>query len=112
MFDLSKHLKERRFLEYGDAQNLQDCVETGVDVEALLDDGDEHVDRDGDPNLRLDGVLGGAEEALDAQVLLGPFEEQFDLPAAFVEPGDGQRRRGDVVGQEDEGLAGLRVAVP
>ncbi len=59
-FGLSKHLKKRRFLEYDHAQNLQDCVEIGVDVEALFDDGDEHVDRDGDPDLDLDGVLGGA----------------------------------------------------
>ncbi len=109
---LAKHLKERSFLENGDAQDLQDCVETGVDVEALLDDGDEDIDGDGDPDLGLDGVFGIAEEALDAQVLLDPFEEQLDLPAAFVEPCDGERRQGEVVGQEDEGLAGLRVAVP
>ncbi len=107
----AKQLNERRFLEYGHAQNLQDCVETGVDVEAFFEDGDQDVDRDGDPDLGLDGVLGGAEEALDAQVLFDPFEEQLDLPAAFVEPGDGERRQGEVVGQEDEGFAGLRVAV-
>ncbi len=59
-FGLAKHLKMRRFLEYGHAQNLQDCVETGLDVEALLDDGDEQGDRDGDPDLDLEGVLGGA----------------------------------------------------
>ncbi len=57
---LAKHLKKRRFLEYSHAQNLQDCVESGLDVEVLLDDGDEQVDRDGDPDLDLDGVLGGA----------------------------------------------------
>ncbi len=38
-FGLANHLKERRILEHCDAQNQQDCVETGVDVEALLDDG-------------------------------------------------------------------------
>ena len=43
-FGLAKKLKERRFLEYCDAQNRQDCVETGVDVEALLDDGDEDIE--------------------------------------------------------------------
>jgi hypothetical protein len=43
-FGLVKHLKERRFLEHGDAEKLQDCVETGVDVEALLDDGDQQID--------------------------------------------------------------------
>ena len=40
--------------------------------ETLFHDGDEHVHRHGDPNLRLDGVPGGTEESLDAQVLLNP----------------------------------------
>ncbi len=44
-FELAKHLKERRFLERGQAENLEDCVETGADVEALLDDGDQDVRR-------------------------------------------------------------------
>ena len=59
-FGLAKHLKKRRFLGYGHAQDRQDCVETGLDLEALFDDGDERVDRDDDPDLDLDGVLGGA----------------------------------------------------
>ena len=70
-FGLAKHLKEGRFFEYGDAWNRQDCVATGVAVEALLEDGGQQVDRNGDPDLGLDGVLGISEEALDARVLLG-----------------------------------------
>ena len=110
-FWICKQLKERCFFEDGEAEDLEDCVEAGVDSQALLDDGDQHIDGDGDPDLGFDGVLGGAVEALDAQVLLDPFEEQLDLPAAFVELGDGQRRQGEVVGQEGEGLAALGVAV-
>ncbi len=59
-FGLAKYRKERRFLEYSHAQNLQVCVETGLDLKARLDDGDEHEDREGGPDLDLDGVLGGA----------------------------------------------------
>ena len=44
-------------------------------------------------------------------MLLDPLEEQLDLPAAFVELGDGERRQGEVVGQEGEGLAGLGIAI-
>ncbi len=108
---LAKHLKARRSFEHCDAQNLQDRVQTGVDVEALLDNGDRDIDRDGGPGLGLDGVLGIAEEALDAQVLLDPFEERLDLPAAFVEPCDGQGRQGEVVAQEGDGLAGFGIAI-
>ena len=89
-FVFAKYLKEGRFFEDGDTENLEDCVEPGLEIEAFFDDGDENVHRDGDPDLGFDSVLGSAEEALDAQVLLDPFEEQFDLPAAFVEFGDGR----------------------
>ncbi len=50
-----------------------------------------------------------AEEALDAQMLLNPAKEQFDLPATLVMGADGQCRQGKVVGQEDECLGGLGI---
>ena len=89
---------ERRFFEAGEAEDLEDCVEAGVEIEAHFEDGHQQIDRHGDPDMRFDGVLGTAIEALDAQVRLDPLEEQLDLPAVFVEPGDGDRRQGDVVG--------------
>jgi hypothetical protein len=46
---------------------------------ALLDDGDQHLGRHGNPYLRLHGVLAGAEEGLDAQVLLDPLEQLGDI---------------------------------
>ena len=42
-------------------------------------------------------------------MLLDPFEEQLDLPAALVERADGERGQGCLVGEEDEGLAGLWI---
>ena len=110
-FGFSEHLIKRRFFESGDAQYLENCVEAGLQIEAFFRDGDEHVDRDGDPDLGFDGVLGGAEDAFDAQVLLDPFEEGFDLPAAFVGLGDGDGGQGESVGQKDESLAGFGAAV-
>jgi len=55
--------------------------------QTLLDDSYQHVDGDGDPDLGLDRILGGTIKCLDPQVLLDPFEEQLDLPAAFVHLG-------------------------
>ena len=75
----------------------------------LLDDGNQHVSRHGAPDLRLDGVLAVAQELLDSQVLLDPFEEQFDLPAVLVECSDGQRGQDKIVGQEYERLATLDI---
>ena len=35
-------------------------------------------------------------------MLLDPFEEQLDLPAAFVDFGNGERWQREIVGQEDQ----------
>ena len=99
---LGKCLKKRGFLEKREAQNLQNFVQAPVELEFLLDDGHQDVDADGDPDLRLHGVLGGAIEGLDAQVLLDPFEEEFHLPAALVQFGNRQAVQDKVVGQEDQ----------
>ncbi len=56
-------------------------MQTDLQAKALADNGDEHIDAHGNPNLSLHSILGGAKEAFDTQVLLDPFEEQFDLPA-------------------------------
>ena len=69
-------------------------------MKLLLDDGDEHVGGDGAPDLCLHGVLAGAQESLDTQVLLDPFEEQLDLPATFVERGNRQGWQRRVVAQK------------
>ena len=61
-------------------------------MKPLFDNGDQHVSGDGAPDLRFDRVLAVADEAFDTQMLLDPLEEQFDLPAAFVQCG-GQCRQ-------------------
>jgi hypothetical protein len=81
------------------------------DLELLFDDGDEYVDAHGAPDLGLGGVFGDAEKGFDAQVLLDPFEEEFDLPASFVELGDAECGEGKVVGDEDVLLVSFEVAV-
>ncbi len=69
-------------------------------MEPLFHDGDQDVHRDGDPDLRLDGILAGAVEPLDPKMLVDPLEEQFDLPAATIQLRDGQRRQVEVVGEK------------
>ena len=78
-------------------------------IEALANDGHEHVHGHSDPHLGLDRVLGGAEEALDAQMLLDPSKKQFHLPPTLVEGADGERGQGEVVGEEDQRLGGLGI---
>ena len=44
-------------------------------------------------------------------MLLYPFEKNFDLPAAAIKLGDGERRQGEVVGQEYERLGTFGILV-
>ncbi len=78
----------------------------------FLNKGDEHVGEHGAPDLRLDRVIAVSKKLLDAQVLLNPFEEQLDLPAAFVQSSHGQGRQRSVVGEEDQSLLGCWVLEP
>ena len=59
-----------------------------IEIQALFDDRHQHVDRDGNPDLCLHGIVAGAIEGFDTKVLLDPLEEQFHLPAASIQLGD------------------------
>ena len=59
----------------------------------------------------MHGVWAGAIKGFDAEMLLDPFEEQFDLPAAAIQLGDGPSRDGEVVGEEDQRLAGMGITI-
>ena len=74
-------------------------------MQTLFQDGDEQINGDGAPDLGAHRVGAGAIKSFDPQMLLDPFEEQFDLPASAIELGDGQCWHGEVVGQEDERVA-------
>ena len=60
-------------------------MKTVGQMQKFLGNGNQHVSADCNPNLRLNRVLFGAIKGLDAQVLLYPFEKQFDLPALEVQ---------------------------
>ena len=78
-----------------------------IKMQTFFGNGDQQVGGNGNPNLRLHRVLAGAEEHLDAQMLLDPFEEQLHLPALAVQIGDQLRFQGEVVGQKHQALAGV-----
>src|ERR1700693_6252132 len=100
-----KRLGHRHFLEKGDREDLEQSVEGGLQGEALLDDGDQDIDGNRAPDLRLHRVVRGAVELFDSKMLLDPFEEQFDLPAALVEGADRRGRQGELVGEKHQRLS-------
>ena len=50
---VEKSLIQLRFFERGDRQSLEQSVGRDVQAEVLFDYGDERVNRQGDPDLRL-----------------------------------------------------------
>ena len=108
---IRKQLIERDFLEDVDAQDLQYSAQTFVDSMNLIETGHHEVNAQGDPDLGAHGVLCGAEEGFDSEVLFDPFEEQFDLPTAFVNGCNGSGGQFKVIGEKDQPLAGLRIDI-
>jgi len=82
-----------------------------VQFEAFFHDGNQHVNRDGDPDLGFDRVFRCAVKGFDTQVLLDPFEEQFHVPAEPIQIGDGYGRKRKIVGQKDELFLGGGIEI-
>src|SRR5215467_2980110 len=68
--------------EFGKAQGRQ-----AQGIQACDDAQEEIGDQRGD-DLQANGIVVVAEKLADTEMLLDPAEQQFDLPAAFVECGD------------------------
>lgn len=65
----------------------------------------QHVDAYRNLYLCLHCVLVCAAEGYDTQMLLDPFEKQFDLPTLAVQIGDHLRLQNEVVGQKCNAIA-------
>ena len=70
------------------------------------------IKADGDLDLGFNSVLVDAKKCFDAQMLLDSFEEQLDLPTAFVKLRDGQGWKFEIVGEEAEALVVWFVVKP
>jgi len=66
-------------------------VKTLLQPKTLASDGHQHINRDGDPDLSLHGVLAGAVERFDAKVLFDPFEKLVSQNQ--TKPGGAKKRR-------------------
>ena len=69
-----------------------------VQIQGFLHDGRENINRDGDPDLSFDCILGSAIKGLDPEMLLDPLEKQFHLPTAAIKIGNRDGRQEKVVG--------------
>ena len=101
----------RRLFKYGRADDLLDFAETALNPELFLDDRNQHVNTDRNPDLSLHGVFRCAVKGLDVQVLFDPFEEEFDLPPTPVKLSDDQRRLVEVVREKSQSSSTLAIIV-
>ncbi len=90
---------------------MQDFVEASAEFQFFLDNGDEHIGTDSDPDLGFHRVLGGSIKRLDSKVLFDPLEKEFYLPTAFVQLGNGQRVEHKVVRQEYESFGRFEIDI-
>ena len=72
---------------------------------------EEQVNRQGRINLDQDSVFRVADEGLYAQILFDFLEEELDLPAVFIDVGDGFRRKPEMVGQKFVVFPGFLVTI-
>lgn len=87
-----KQLIERNLFGGDDTDGLQEHIEAGVKVEPLLDDGNEHINADFDPDLIFSALSVVPKKFLITQVLLDLLEDEFDLSGASIAIGDDFRR--------------------
>jgi hypothetical protein len=52
--------------------------------ELFLENRDQEIGANGDPDLGFDSIFGLPEEDLDMKILLNPFEKQLYLPPLLV----------------------------
>ena len=91
------------------------------DLEKLLDGhpdstqeflvGEKQIDGQGSINMDEHGIFCVADKGFDTQILFDFPKEDFDLPAVFVNIGDGFGRESEMVGQKLVMLAAFGIAI-
>ena len=93
------------------AQNAHDFDDGTSQLEVVFNDSDEAICDDGNMYLYAYCILRSTPEGLDAEVLLDPFEEQFNLPAILVQQGNVLGGKVEVVRVVCEGPMQLRSVI-
>ena len=75
------------FVRQWDAKNLQDFVGWTLQLHIMLDNIHETVSDNRNTDLYANSILGRAPKSLNLEMLLEPFEEQFDQPSFLIEIG-------------------------
>lgn len=77
----------------------------------LIETGHQEVNAQCDPDLGAHGVFGRAKKRFYTQVLFDPLKEEFNLPAALVDRGNGKSGEIEVVCKKDQPFPGFRIEI-
>ena len=91
-FSFVEEVFQVRFVSQRNTQNLQDFIDTSIDLHIVFYDWNLEVSTDGNIDLYPHSVLRSAPKLLYLEVLLEPLEEQFYLQAILVEFSNNKRR--------------------
>jgi len=86
-----------------------DAFERDGDTLGLVEDFQQDTSNERGDDLETDRLGIPGHHPLDLQILPDPLEEQFDLPAAFVNGSDGLCWQIEVICQEDQALSSLGI---
>ena len=86
-------------------------MQSNAQVTQELEITKQEINNERDIDLGEHGVFRVADEGFDFQILLDEAEKNLDLPAFFVDVGNGLGRQFEMVGEEDIAPAGGGVQV-
>lgn len=99
------------FGEQRTAQNTEDFEYASVNFQIVFDNAHEAICNYSHVDLYADGVFIITPKTLYSEMLLYPFEEQFDLPSIFVKQSNGRSRQNEVVSVKSESCVKFRCEV-
>ena len=86
-------------------------METALQIQTFFDDRNQHIHRDGSPNLGSDRIFRCAIEGFDPQMLLDPSKEEFHLPTTPIELSNRESRQQKIVGEKHQAFLACNIEV-
>jgi hypothetical protein len=104
----SQELLNGVFDQQGIAKDTHDLDDRPAKFEVVFNDCNQTVGDDSDMYLYFDSILRFSPKGFDSEMLLNPFEEQFNLPSVTVKKGNVFCLEVEVVGVIGEGSSKVR----
>ena len=108
IFHRSQELLNGILDQKGIAEDTHDLNNRSVQFEVVFNNSDKTVSDDGDMYLYPDCIFRFSPKGFDTQMLLDPFEKQFNLPSVAVKKGNFFCFEVEVVGVVGEGPSKVR----